>query len=73
MPIPSRLAVEANVVAMEATNLMVEEVVLNVANKATSSMNALINLVVEMVWTVILNARNGLNKEIYLVNVEPNV
>ena len=55
------------------TNLVVEEVVLNVGRKATSSVNALINLVVEMVWTVILNARNGLNKEIYLVNVQPNV
>ena len=64
------VAMEAKAVA---TNLVVEEVVLNVARKAISSVNALINLVVEMVWTVILNARNGLNKDIYLVNVAPNV
>ena len=51
MPIPSRLALETNVVAMEAmetevvgTNLVVEEVVLNVAKKATTSVNALIIL-----------------------------
>ena len=48
MPIPSRLAMETNVVAMEAeavgTDLVVEEVVLNVARKATSPVNALIIL-----------------------------
>ena len=52
-----------------ATNLLaVEEVVLNVAKKATSPVNALMHLLVEAVWGVILNATNAVNKVISLVN-----
>jgi len=52
-----------------ATNLLaVEEVVLNVAKKATSPVNALMHLLVEPVWAVILNATNAVNKVISLVN-----
>lgn len=52
-----------------ATNLLVaEEVVLNVAKKATSPVNALMHLLVEPVWVAILNATNAVNKVISLVN-----
>ena len=52
-----------------ATNLLaVEEVVLNVEKKATSPVNALMHLLVEVVWVVILNATNAVNKVISLVN-----
>ena len=52
-----------------ATNLLaVEEVVLNVAKKATSPVNALMHLPVEPVWAVILNATNAVNKVISPVN-----
>ena len=52
-----------------ATNLLaVEEGVLNVAKKATSPVNALMHLLVEAVWVVILNATNAVNKVISLVN-----
>ena len=60
-----------DVVPVEAvvTNLLaVEEVVLNVAKKATSPVNALMHLLVEPVWAVILNATNAVNKVISLVN-----
>jgi len=60
-----------DVVPVEAvvTNLLaVEEVVLNVAKKATSPVNALMHLLVEAVWVVILNATNAVNKVISLVN-----
>merc|ERR1712008_582661 len=51
------------------TNLLaVEEVVLNVAKKATSPVNALMHLLVEPVWVAILNASSVVNKVISLVN-----
>lgn len=53
-----------------ATNLLAaEEVVLNVAKKATSPVNALMHLLVEPVWAEIVNATNAVNKVISLVNV----
>ena len=61
-----------DVVPVEAvvTNLLaVEEVVLNVAKKATSPVNALMHLLVEPVWAEIVNATNAVNKVISLVNV----
>ena len=52
-----------------ATNLLaVVEVVLNVAKKATSPVNALMHLLVEAVWVAIVNATNVVNRVISLVN-----
>ena len=56
------------VVAVATNLLAVEEVVLNVEKKATSPVNALMHLLVEVVWAAILNATNAVNKVISLVN-----